>query len=365
MISRLGCTAARKLDGKLSAMFSLFRRPSGLHIRPNSSQINAATRRDEGRSADEVCSIRVRAGPLTAEEADFVSSELLCLGATSASVEEYRPDGIEREKIFGTGKRKLWSTCELVLTFPLDADIPGALSGASMMVGREIMYVQQQVLAGEWMDAIKQEYKPMQMGPNLWICPAGTESTHQAKPGEVRIILEPGLAFGTGEHPTTRLCLRHLGEITKAGDTIMDYGAGSGVLAIGGLLFGATEAVGTDVDAFACRAAAMNAALNGVEDKFTCYQCGPSTDDPEPLEQHGWPRDKQKFSIVVANILMGPLTELRSRLTRYAAPGAELVLSGVLEEQAKEIMELYSADFENMAIQTEDGWACLTGRRKM
>jgi ribosomal protein L11 methyltransferase len=194
----------------------------------------------------------------------------------------------------------------------------------------------------------------------------------------VKLILEPGLAFGTGDHPTTRLCLKWLQALhIKANTTtsgtnntvrVMDYGTGSGVLAVAALLLGATTAIGTDVEHLAVRSATQNAALNNVDDRFTALQCGVDLNAPEPMEEQGYPVEErlQAFQIVVANILRGPLVELAPRLAQYAGPNAVLGLSGILETQAPEVIEAYSPWFDNFQVQTEESWALVTAvkRRK-
>lgn len=155
---------------------------------------------------------------------------------------------------------------------------------------------------------------------------------------------------------------------SSTNDTIrvMDYGTGSGVLAVAALLLGATTAIGTDVEHLAVKSAAQNAALNNVSDRFTALQCGVDPSAPEPMEEEGYLIEErlQAFQIVVANILRGPLVDLAPRLAQYAAPGAILGLSGILETQAPEVIEAYSPYFENFEVKTEESWALVTARRK-
>jgi len=145
--------------------------------------------------------------------------------------------------------------------------------------------------------------------------------------------------------------------------SLIDYGAGSGVLALAALKFGASAAVGTDTDELAVKAARRNALLNSVSERFAVVQCGASLDSPEPLAAAGMPRD-MKFDVVAANILRGPLVELQPRLTAYAAPGARLLLSGILADQAPEILEAYAADFDDFEVKTDGSWACVQAVRK-
>lgn len=227
----------------------------------------------------------------------------------------------------------------------------------------------------DWVKAIKATYVPNEAAPGVWIVPDFGEGAapgeEQAAPfeppaGAVKVALQPGVAFGTGEHPTTRLCLATLAAggraAVRAGDEVLDYGAGSGVLALLALRLGATRAVGVDIDPMAVSSAKTNAALNGFDEtNFRCYEVDPEDDAARPLAAE----DDDSFDMVVANILQGPLLDLEARLASYARPGARLVLSGVLAgEQAAAVVEKYGEHFEGMAVAEEDGWACVTGVRR-
>eukprot|EP00879_Flechtneria_rotunda_P033157 GHRR01036694.1.p1 GENE.GHRR01036694.1~~GHRR01036694.1.p1 ORF type:complete len:182 (+),score=51.90 GHRR01036694.1:303-848(+) len=169
----------------------------------------------------------------------------------------------------------------------------------------------------------------------------------------------------SGEHPTTRLCLRLLASLSLQGSTVMDYGTGSGILAIAALLLGAESAVGTDTDPLAVRAAEANAALNGVACKLRVVRCGPNLNDLDPLLQlSGKGQDGNTFDLVVANILRGPLVELQPRLTAYCKPGGQIALSGILDAQAPDVIEAYSPGFEGFQVHTDGGWALVTARSK-
>jgi ribosomal protein L11 methyltransferase len=240
------------------------------------------------------------------------------------------------------------------------------------------------VRAQDWEAAIKDSYQPVEVAEGLWIVPTWSERATLARntftneeeedSSIVNLILEPGLAFGTGDHPTTRLCLKwlqalHIRNTSGAGKNstvrVMDYGTGSGVLAVAALLLGATTAIGTDVEHLAVRSAAQNAALNNVGDRFTALQCGADLNAPEPMGENGYPAEERVFDIVVANILRGPLVELAPRLAAYAvSPGAVLGLSGILETQAPEVIEAYSPWFDDFEVKTEESWALITAKRK-
>lgn len=217
------------------------------------------------------------------------------------------------------------------------------------------------VAAEDWVAVIRDSYQPVQLAANLWIVPEDSVASVTKQPDTHYIILQPGLAFGTGDHPTTRLCLKWLNKAPLQGTNVLDYGTGSGILAIGALLFGATRAVGTDIDELAIRAAAQNAALNNIgADTFIGFRVPPDAtpDVMARLQEQG------PFQVCIANILRGPLLSLTGAFAAVTASGGLLALSGILETQAPAVMEAYGEDFESFEIETLDGWALVTGRRK-
>ncbi|MDO5357756.1 MAG: 50S ribosomal protein L11 methyltransferase, partial [Conchiformibius sp.] len=159
---------------------------------------------------------------------------------------------------------------------------------------------------------------------------------------------DPGLAFGTGSHPTTRLCLQWLDSRLKGGESVLDYGCGSGILAIAALKLGAGEAVGVDIDEQAIRASNDNAAQNNVNARFYL---------PDAMPQ-------AQFDVVVANILANPLRMLGSLLAERTKQGGRIVLSGILEEQVEEMSGIYAEWFNMAPAQTDEGWACLSGVKR-
>ncbi|MBD3896122.1 50S ribosomal protein L11 methyltransferase [Halomonas sp. ML-15] len=201
----------------------------------------------------------------------------------------------------------------------------------------------------EWMDG----FTPLQMGQRLWIVP----SWHAAPdPEAVNLLLDPGLAFGTGTHPTTALCLAWLDELAVAGELdgreLLDVGCGSGILAIAALKLGAANAVGTDIDPQALTASRDNAARNGVDDAALALHY------PEQLD------DGRAFDVVVANILAGPLVELAAMIAGHVAPGGRLALSGILAQQADEVLDAYRAQGMIMDEPSiREGWVRLSGQR--
>jgi len=319
---------------------------------------------------------------LSGDAADFLSDMLLGYGAQSVMVQEHRPPGAPEQQIYedGSGPTPLWDKCDVVAYFALEEDAGAVLQGAAEVLQdagllQQLPASQQQqqqaegllhfsaeeVVNEQWVEQIKASYVPIKISDSLYIVP---EWSSPEDPAAINIILQPGVAFGTGEHPTTRLCLQRLQQLDLTGRTVMDYGAGSGVLALAALKLGASCAVGTDVDSLAVRAASRNAELNGVSERMKVLLCGPSLDDPEPLQQAGVALPSPEgFSLVVANILRGPLVELAPRLAGYAAPGAQLVLSGILAEQVPDVKEAYQEYFSGFDVTTEGSWACVTAVR--
>ncbi|OKY26952.1 50S ribosomal protein L11 methyltransferase [Thalassotalea sp. PP2-459] len=192
----------------------------------------------------------------------------------------------------------------------------------------------------EWMD----NFHPMKFGEKLWICPSWREVP---EPDAVNVMLDPGLAFGTGTHPTTALCLTWLDSLDLTGKTVVDFGCGSGILSLAALKLGAKEVIGIDIDPQALQASKENAKRNGVEKRLSLYL----------------PQDQPtlKADIVVANILAGPLRELAPTITAFLASSSKLALSGVLEAQAKSLQEIYSQWCEMDPIAVQEEWVRLSG----
>ncbi|WP_027847637.1 50S ribosomal protein L11 methyltransferase [Marinospirillum minutulum] len=196
----------------------------------------------------------------------------------------------------------------------------------------------------EWMDS----FKPMHMGERLWIVPSWLEAPDA---DAVNLILDPGLAFGTGTHPTTKLCLQWLASLNLENKTLLDFGCGSGILGIAGLLLGAKQAWGTDIDPQALQASQQNAERNHLDpQRFPVY----------------YPENCPAIScdVLVANILAGPLISLAQELASRIKPGGSMALSGILSHQAEEVSRAYSPWFELDKPTQEDGWVRITGKRK-
>ncbi len=196
----------------------------------------------------------------------------------------------------------------------------------------------------EWMD----NFHPMQFGKRLWICPSWREVPDQ---NAVNVMLDPGLAFGTGTHPTTALCLEWLDGLDLTGKTVIDFGCGSGILAIAALKLGAKNAIGIDIDPQAILASRNNAEQNGVADRLQLFL---SDDKPANL----------KADVVVANILAGPLKELYPIISQLVKEGGDLGLSGILETQAQSVCDAYTQSFDLDPVAVKEEWCRITGKLK-
>jgi ribosomal protein L11 methyltransferase len=246
----------------------------------------------------------------------------------------------------GPGETPLWQRLQLTALFPLELEIPhlqAAVAEVDPAVAATLAV--STVADRDWDAEWRRQLKPQRFGDQLWVCPPGHPCPD---PAGVRVELEPGLAFGTGTHPTTALCLAWLAREPLAGHRLLDYGCGSGILALAGLALGATAAVGVDIDPQAVTATRANAGRNGVGDRLTAGM-------PDSLAADA------RFPVMVANILSGPLARLAPTLRQHAAPGARLALSGILEDQAAEVIAAYApwARLECSAV--ADGWVLLTG----
>ena len=197
-----------------------------------------------------------------------------------------------------------------------------------------------------WMD----HYQAMQFGERLWVCPWHIDPP---EPEAVNLRLDPGLAFGTGTHPTTSLCLSWLDQHIQQPKSLLDFGCGSGILAIAALLLGLEQADGVDIDPQALEASLANAKANQVEDRLHLFSA----------EQFSAERGQQQYEIVVANILSGPLVDLAPILAEHTMAGGDIVLSGILSEQADSIIEAYTPYFKMDAPLVEGDWVLIHGCR--
>lgn len=282
---------------------------------------------------------------VTPDDAARHEEQLLALGALSVTFMDAEDQPIYEPDL---GTTPLWSKTHLLGLFDESFD------SASLTRQLQLHYDQQppefqieELPEQDWERSWMDDFQPMRFGRRLWVVP----SWHSApEPDAVNMLLDPGLAFGTGTHPTTALCLEWLDDEPLQDRTVMDFGCGSGILAIAALLLGASRATCTDIDSQALEATADNAGRNALDPaRLDLY-----LPDALPQEQH---------DVVLANILAGPLVELAPQLARLCRPGGRLVLSGILAEQADEVCRAYAGDFVLEPVRELDGWVRISGTR--
>ncbi len=295
--------------------------------------------------------------PLGTLDPDDVEAALAEIGAISVTLLDRGDEPVLEPR---PGEVRLWSDTLVRALFAGDPDAGGRTEappdaqaarqieclarrlGAELAAAARVRRVEERVWERVWM----QDWRPLRFGRRLWVCP--TTAAAPAAPDAVVVRLDPGLAFGTGTHPTTALCLERLDALALAGRTVIDYGCGSGILAIAALKLGARSAVCVDIDAQALLAARSNAELNGVS---------------AALETQGTAAPLAPADCVLANILAGPLLELEPTLARACRPGADLVLSGLLAAQAPEVAAAYRANFAIVSVLDRDDWSCILARK--
>ena len=283
---------------------------------------------------------------ISPEQAETYEDALLEVGAVSVTFMDAEDQPIFEPELNTT---PLWSHTHLLALFEAATDAGAVFAHLQLLTGATLPEHHAEVIEDQdwersWMD----NFQPMRFGRRLWIVP----SWHEApEPGAVNLLLDPGLAFGTGTHPTTALCLEWLDGQQLQDTQVLDFGCGSGILAIAALLLGARQAVGTDIDVQALEASRDNAQRNGIADeRFPVYL-------PADLPA-------QHADVLVANILAGPLVSLAPQLGSLVRPGALLALSGILAEQGEEVAAAYAQDFELDPIANRDGWVRISGRRR-
>ena len=289
------------------------------------------------------------------DRVDAWSDALLASGALSVQVEDADADGEDEQAIFGEPGEPPpaagWRRSRLRILFEGDPRDPLAgvalLAQAAAIAGEPVpgRTERRAVAERDWVGETQAQFTPIEIGPRLRISP----SWHPVTGPDLdrSIVLDPGLAFGTGSHPTTRMCLEWLDAADLAGKRVIDYGCGSGILAIAAARLGAAEVSGRDIDPQALASAAENARANGVAIDIASS----STPPPPPAD------------VVLANILSNPLKLLAPLLSSLVAPGGSLVLAGVLERQADEVADCYRHGVPVAPWRSRDGWVCLVGRR--
>ncbi|MFQ3198029.1 MAG: ribosomal protein L11 methyltransferase [Paraglaciecola sp.] len=281
-----------------------------------------------------------------AKHADQIGDMLSANGAQAVTFVDAKDTPMYEPK---PGEVMLWPETQVVGLYDAKhnmAQVVARLS-KSRLLGQDFPHKLDQLEDKDWEREWMDNFHPMQFGKRLWICPSWRDVPD---PDAVNVMLDPGLAFGTGTHPTTALCLRWLDGLDLTGKTVVDFGCGSGILGIAAIKLGAKRVIGIDIDPQALLSSQNNADRNDVGDQIELYL---------PLYQ-----PQLQADAVLANILAAPLRELREVITAYCKPGGKLVLSGILAEQAQGINDLYSQDFTMEPIAIDGEWARVSGKRK-
>ncbi|ASK26892.1 50S ribosomal protein L11 methyltransferase [Neisseria chenwenguii] len=281
--------------------------------------------------------------------AERLADALMEHGALSAAIEDAYAGTENEQAIFGEPgmpTEQIWQQSKVIALFGEDDPVAGIIQKAAAECGLgELPYTAETLEDQDWVRLTQAQFDPIQISERLWITP----SWHDAPDDNaVNLQLDPGLAFGTGSHPTTRLCLQWLDGELKGGESVLDYGCGSGILAIAAMKLGAGSAVGVDIDPQAIRASRDNAAQNNTDAQFYL---------PDGLPEG-------QFDVVVANILANPLRMLGDMLAARTKQGGRIVLSGLLDEQVEELSEIYAQWFDLDPAVTDESWARLSGVKR-
>ena len=273
----------------------------------------------------------------------------MTLGAISVSIEDADAETGLEQPIFGEPGNPspgLWQHNVVTALFGMEAVPEQILRKAETATGlHHLEFTNEQVAEQDWVRHTQSQFTPVCIRPSLWIVP----SWHAAPERDaINIVLDPGLAFGTGSHPTTRLCLAWLADNLRRGESVLDYGCGSGILAIAAKMLGAGETIGVDIDPQAIEASIRNAAQNKVDLRFL---------EVGALSGHS-------ADIVVANILANPLKILTPLLMDACRQGGRIALSGILPEQAEEVSAVYAQWFDMQAPAELDNWVLLAGSKR-
>ena len=288
---------------------------------------------------------------LAREHAEALSDALLELGALSVSVEDADADTPDEQPLFGepglVPDRTAWQHSRVVALLAAEHE-PAVLPAAAaneIGIAETPTFVVREVEEQDWVRLTQSQFEPIPIGERIWVVP----SWHDAPDPDALVLeLDPGLAFGTGSHPTTRLCMEWLEQSVKPGQSVLDYGCGSGILAILAKKCGANPVIGIDIDPQAVESARQNSERNRAE---VTYGLPDACPDGE-------------FDIVVANILSNPLKLMAKMLASKVKPGGRIALSGVLARQADEVAAVYARYVDISVWREHEGWVCLAGTRR-
>lgn len=283
--------------------------------------------------------------------AEALSDALIELGALSVSVEDADADTPDEQPLFGepglTPERTAWTHSRVIALLATEHEPAVLLAAAANELGLADTpsFSVREVEEQDWVRLTQSQFDPIPIGERIWVVP----SWHDAPDPEALVLeLDPGLAFGTGSHPTTRLCMEWLEQSVQKDQSVLDYGCGSGILAILAKKCGANPVIGIDIDPQAVESARHNSERNRADVTY-----GLPDDCPEG-----------EFDIVVANILSNPLKLMASMLSSKVKPGGRIALSGILARQADEVARVYQQWIDIAVWREHEGWVCLAGTRR-
>ena len=282
------------------------------------------------------------------DHVDALEDWLFAAGAVSVTLEDDADQPLLEP---GPGETPLWDAVRLTALFPGDMDLQPLLDTTPPQPLLDTPRAPVRVVDQEWARVWEEQFHPMKMGTRLWICPSWTPPPD---PDAINILLDPGLAFGTGTHPTTAMCIRALYAGLSEGQRVIDYGCGSGILGIAAARLGAATVLAVDNDPQAITASLDNAARNQVDGATFSAVMPDDASIQSALASADW---------VVANILAGPLTDLAPHLITLMAPGGRLLLAGLLSDQVEEVAAAYAPTVNLSVVDQMEDWVLLAGHR--
>ncbi|WP_300088797.1 50S ribosomal protein L11 methyltransferase [uncultured Nitrosomonas sp.] len=293
---------------------------------------------------------------------DWVSDRLLEQGALSVDVHDAGEGTSQEQPLFGEPGMPLeqfWQQAEVTVLLEENANVDEILRAVAEITGSSVLpeYRLARVMEQDWVRLTQAQFDPIRISSRLWIVPSWHELPDSSA---INLRLDPGLAFGTGSHPTTRLCLTWLDQFLHPGDSVLDYGCGSGILAIAALKLGAARVMGVDIDPNAITASLDNARNNFCGTDRLSFATALSS-----LDGQGSGAEWLPATVVVANILANPLIMLAPVLMKALQPGGHIVLSGILDTQADEVLQVYSEWADMHIAAREQGWVLLAGQKSV
>lgn len=277
------------------------------------------------------------------EKAEEIGDILAELGAVAVTFVDAKDTPIYEPKV---GEVSYWPATKVFGLFAADFDCAPVITELKTRQGSDLIVKAEPLEEKDWTKEWMDNFVPIQFGSSLWICPSWHEIPD---PSATNIMLDPGLAFGTGSHETTSLCLDWLASHDIKGKTVIDFGCGSGILAIAAIKLGAAKVIGIDIDPQALQASYQNAIKNNVENLLSLYSSVDSLDI--------------KADVIIANILVGPLKELSAEITNLCKPDGTLVMSGILPIQVGQLVDHYKNNFEFAVPKSKNDWSLVEGKR--